>query len=60
MVNDLKVFFSIPPGKTRWVNVDAYFELRTRYNSVANQAAAIGSYNVEVLSYIMRPAAPGE
>jgi hypothetical protein len=60
MINDLKVFFSIPPGKTRWVNVDAYFELRTRYNSVANQAAAIGSYNVEVLSYIMRPAAPGE
>jgi hypothetical protein len=59
-VNDLKVFFTIPPGKTRWVNVDAYFELKTRYSSIFNLAGAIGSYNVEVLSYIMRPAEPGE
>lgn len=60
MVNDLRVFFSIPPGKTRWVNVDAYFELRTRYSSIFNVASAIGSYHVEVISYVMRPAAPGE
>jgi len=42
------------------VNVDAYLELRTRYASTFNQAGAIGSYNVEVVSFVMRPAGPGE
>ena len=55
LVIDFPVIFRIPPGKTRWVNVDAYFALRTRYNSVANQAGAIGSYQVDVLSFVMRP-----
>jgi hypothetical protein len=59
-LSDLRVFFSIPAGQIRWVNLDAYFELKTRYSSVWNLAGAIGSYQVEVLSFVSRPAEPWE
>jgi|SRR5215217_1089090 hypothetical protein len=59
LVPDGKVFFSIPPGKTRWVNVDAYIDLKTNYSSFFNQAAAVASLTVEVRYIVLRPADPG-
>ena len=56
---DGKVFFSIPPGKVRWVNVDAYIEIQANYSSVFNQAAAVASLAVRVRYIVLRPAAPG-
>jgi hypothetical protein len=59
LVPDGKVFFSIPPGQTRWVNVDAYIELKANYSSVYSQAGAQAGFKVEVRYIVLRPAAPG-
>jgi hypothetical protein len=59
LVPDGKVFFSIPPGKVRWVNVDAYINLKANYSSFFNQAAAVASLTVTVRYIVLRPAAPG-
>ena len=59
LVPDGKVFFSIPPGQTRWVNVDAYIDLKANYSSLTNQAAAVASLAVTVRYIVLRPAAPG-
>jgi hypothetical protein len=59
LVPDGKVFFSIPPGETRWVNVDAYIEVQADYSSVTSQAAAVASFAVTVRYIVLRPAAPG-
>jgi hypothetical protein len=59
LVPEGKVFFSIPPGQTRWVNVDAYIDLKANYSSFFNQAAAVASLSVTVRYIVLRPAAPG-
>jgi hypothetical protein len=59
LVPDGKVFFSIPPGQTRWVNVDAYIELKANYSSVYSQAGAQAGFRVEVRYIVLRPAASG-
>jgi len=56
---DGKVFFSIPPGQTRWVNVDAYIDLKASYSPIFNQAAAVASLTVTVRYIVLRPAEPG-
>jgi hypothetical protein len=53
-----KVFFSIPAGQTRWVNVDAYIELKANYSSVYSQAGAQAGFKVEVRYIVLPPAAP--
>jgi len=59
LVPDGKVFFSIPPGQARFVNVDAYIEIRADYASVFNQAGAVATLSVSVRYIVLRPAAPG-
>lgn len=51
----LHVWFDIPAGQTRWINVDAYIEARTNYSSVWNLAAAHVWLDATVKFFVLDP-----
>jgi hypothetical protein len=51
----MHVWFSIPAGETRWVNVDAYCEVATGYNGFTNVAAAQGGLAATIRFIVLDP-----
>jgi hypothetical protein len=51
----LEVYFAIPAGETRWVNIDAYINIKTNYSSVFNQASATAGLEATVNFIVLTP-----
>jgi hypothetical protein len=42
------IYITIPAGQTRWVNINAYIDVRTRYSPVFNLAGASAGLDASV------------
>lgn len=51
----LSATFWVPPGETRWVNVDCYVEVKTGYSSAWNLASASGIMQNVVNFFVLTP-----
>jgi predicted SnoaL-like aldol condensation-catalyzing enzyme len=51
----MHVYFSIPPGETRWVNFDTYVEVATDYNEFWNAAQAFCGLSTTLKFVVLDP-----
>jgi hypothetical protein len=51
----MHVWFDIPAGETRWVNVDAYAKLRCSYNGTSNGASAQAGLSATLRFIVLDP-----
>ncbi|WP_157370714.1 hypothetical protein [Vulgatibacter incomptus] len=55
LTDPLHVSFPIPPGETRFVNIDAFLEVGTKYSSIFNLAASQAGMTAQVMLVVLDP-----